>query len=116
MNYTYTQKIYHLQFACINFLSNNFGGQESGSNSEIQSFCQKHGATFPVLGKIECESDNTHPLYKYLKETIPEPSGSTSLKWNFAKFICDANGIPIKRFGPRSSPLSFENYIMELIL
>lgn len=35
--------------------------------------------------------------------------------WNFAKFLCDENGVPVKRFGPSDNPLSFENAIIELL-
>jgi glutathione peroxidase-family protein len=56
------------------FPCNNFGSQEPGSNSEIQAFARAKGATFPVLGKLECENaDLTHPLYTYLKGALPAP-------------------------------------------
>jgi glutathione peroxidase len=37
------------------------------------------------------------------------------LKWNFAKFLCDENGIPFKRYAPNQSPLSFENDIQDIL-
>mmetsp|Transcript_13421 Transcript_13421/g.18383 ORF Transcript_13421/g.18383 Transcript_13421/m.18383 type:complete len:116 (-) Transcript_13421:206-553(-) len=95
------------------FPCNNFGAQEPGSNMEILKFAESKGASFPVFGKLECENgDITHPLYVYLKSAL---ENKEPLKWNFAKFLCDSRGIPIKRFGPRESPLSFENHIVGLL-
>jgi glutathione peroxidase-family protein len=54
------------------FPCNNFGGQEPGTNEEIQSFAISKGAKFPVLGKVECDNgDKTIPLYQFLKEAVP---------------------------------------------
>jgi len=37
------------------------------------------------------------------------------LKWNFAKFLCDSNGIPVERFSAKTAPLTFEDKIVEVI-
>lgn len=74
---------------------------------------------FPVIGKLKCnDADSTHPLYKYLTSiNIDENSidNKKPLKWNFVKFLCDKNGIPIKRYGNKESPLSFEKDIIEVL-
>ena len=104
------------KFEILGFPCNNFGSQEPGTDEEIQMFAEKKGAKFPVLGKLECENGSvTHPLYLFLRSSLSGGILGPSLKWNFTKFLCDKNGIPIKRFGPTSSPLSFEKDIQELI-
>ncbi len=75
----------------------------------------KH-ASFPVLGKLECDNkDLTHPLYKFLKSSIDGGILGQGLKWNFAKFLCDANGVPVKRYLPINSPFSLEKDIVDLL-
>lgn len=98
------------------FPCNNFGGQEPGTNAEIQEFAKSKGATFPVLGKIECDNgEQTDPLYKYLKASLPNGIIGQGLKWNFAKFLCNSEGVPVKRYLPTTSPLGIEADIQELL-
>lgn len=100
------------------FPCNNFGGQEPGSNEEIATFSTKKGATYPVFGKLECENKDanlTHPLYRYLKAAVPGGMLGQGLKWNFAKFLCDANGVPVKRYLPITGPTAIEKDILELL-
>ncbi len=102
-----------LAFPCNNFLN-----QEPGSGSDISAVVQSKGITFPVLGKLECENrDLTHPLYQYLKLALKETSGwlGSSIKWNFTKFLCDSNGVPIKRYSPKQNPKSFEDDLKALL-
>ncbi len=96
------------------FPCNQFGGQEPGSNDEIQNFCEtKFGVTFPVLGKVEVNGKNRHPLYAFLTEQAPGLLGSESIKWNFTKFLVSRDGQQIKRFAPQDSPESIENTITQ---
>lgn len=56
----------------LGFPCNNFNNQEPGTNKEIQKFARLQGATFRVMGKLECENGKkTHPLFKFLRSTIP---------------------------------------------
>ena len=80
------------------------------SNVEIQEFAKGKGATFPVLGKLEVNGPNESPLYTYLKSKQGGFMGS-AIKWNFGKFLC-RNGVPVKRYAPTDSPLSFEQDIV----
>lgn len=99
----------------LGFPCNDFGGQEPGSNAEVAAFAKAKGARWPVLGKIDCEAkEQTAPLYQYMKSAQKGPLGIESLAWNFAKILCDKDGVPIKRFPPTSSPLSFEADIAKL--
>ena len=87
------------------FPCNNFGSQEPGTNEEIKKFAEERGATYPLFAKLECDNGNiTHPLYKYLKESLPNGILGGGLKWNFAKFLCDKDGIPVQRYLPVTSP------------
>lgn len=98
------------------FPCNNFGKQEPGTNSQILEFARGKGASFPVLGKLECENgDATHPFFVFLKQSIPNGLLGQGLKWNFTKFLCNKDGIPVKRFGPIQNPMSFEGDIAALI-
>jgi glutathione peroxidase len=91
------------------FPCNQFGKQEPGSNAEVQEFARNRGATFPVLGKLEVNGPGEDPLYSYLKSKKGGLLGS-AIKWNFSKFLC-TNGVPVKRYAPTDSPLSFEKDI-----
>lgn len=95
----------------LGFPCNQFGNQDSGSNKEILDFCQaNYGVTFPMFEKIEVNGENAHPIYKYLKNNIPniEPS---EIKWNFTKFLIGKTGKPIKRYESKVKPEELENDI-----
>lgn len=69
-----------------------------------------------MLGKLQCDNGaKTHPLFVYLKNSLSGGIFGSGLKWNFAKFLCDANGLPIKRYLPITSPWSMEKDIVELL-
>ncbi len=94
---------------------NQFGKQEPGSNEEIQEFCQlNYGLTFPVLGKIDVNGDNTHPLYKFLKHAAGGLL-TDSIKWNFTKFLVDRDGNVVRRFAPDYRPGSIARHIEDLL-
>lgn len=98
------------------FPCNNFGSQEPGTNEQIKAFAANKGATFSIMGKLECENgEMTHPLYKFLRSSITSYIFGKGLKWNFAKFLCDAEGKPVSRYSPITAPLSIEKDILKLI-
>lgn len=90
------------------FPSNQFANQEPQSNEQIKKFArEKKGAKFDLFSKIYVNGDETHPLWKFLKEK----QGGTlfdAIKWNFTKFIVDKNGNPVERHGPQTSPLELK--------
>ena len=100
------------------FPCNNFGAQEPGTNNEIVANARENlAATFPMLGKLECENgDKTAPIFNFLKGSIDNGILGQALKWNFSKFLCDAEGKPVLRKGPQESPLSFEKEIKDLLI
>ena len=97
------QKYKNQGFEILAFPANNFGKQEPGSNSEILQFCQsKYNVTFKMMSKIDVRNSQ-EKLYKYLT-THPKFGGK--IKWNFEKFLVDANGEVIARFPPKVKPQS----------
>jgi glutathione peroxidase len=100
----------HKQYAdqglvVLGFPCNQFGGQDPGSNDEIQSFCQlNYGVTFPMMEKIDVNGAGADPLFKYLTAEAPGLLGSKAIKWNFTKFLVGKDGEVIKRYGPQEAP------------
>jgi len=89
----------------LGFPSNEFGGQDPGSNDEIASFCQlNYGVSFPMMGKTEVNGSGAHPLYQWLTREAPGLLGSTSIKWNFTKFLVGRDGQVIRRYAPQDAP------------
>ena len=89
----------------LGFPSNQFGGQDPGSNDEIASFCQlNYGVSFPMMGKIDVNGANAHPLYQWLTAEAPGLLGSKAIKWNFTKFLVGRDGRVIKRYAPQEAP------------
>ena len=87
------------------FPANNFGQQEPGSDSEIQTFCKsKYGVKFPMFSKISVLGADKAPLYQFLTQT----GGGGEIKWNFTKFLVDRDGKVIRRFEPEVEPMSKE--------
>ncbi len=87
------------------FPANNFGSQEPGTNAEIKEFCgSKYGVGFDLFEKVSVKGDDCCDLYKFL--TSPEKNGEFGkpIEWNFTKFLVDANGKVIARYGPRTKP------------
>lgn len=109
-------KIYNNQgFEILGFPCNQFANQDSGSNEEINNFCQlNYGVTFTMFEKIEVNGENAHPLYKYLKN---KSKGllSNEIKWNFTKFLIDADGNVVKRYAPVVKPSKIRTDIENLI-
>jgi glutathione peroxidase len=95
--------------AVIGVPSNEFGGQEPGTNAEIAAFCKKnYGVQFDMLAKVVMDGKGQCPLYQYLtsKETNPKFGGP--VQWNFTKFLVDRKGTIVARFEPDVEPESRE--------
>jgi len=85
--------------------SNEFGGQEPGSNAQIVEFCTaEYGVTFPMLAKTKVNGKDACDLYKFLtsKETNPKFAGK--IGWNFEKFLISRDGEVIARFASKVDP------------
>ncbi len=89
----------------LGFPSNEFGGQDPGSNGEIASFCQmNYGVEFPMMAKVEVNGSGAHPLYRWLTEQAPGLLGTKAIKWNFTKFLVGRDGRVSKRYAPQDAP------------
>jgi len=91
-------------FVVIGVPSNQFGGQEPGSNSEIKSFCEVNfNINFPLTSKYDVKGDNAHDIYKWAKETFGK---SAIPKWNFHKILINKNGNVHDTFASFTNPMS----------
>jgi glutathione peroxidase len=118
-------KTYHQQgFEVLGFPSNEFAGQEPGSDEEINAFCRgTFGVEFPMFSKIEVNGPQRHPLYQQLiaaKSVAIKPEGSEfyqrlaskgrepkqpgDILWNFEKFLISRDGVVLERFAPDMTP------------
>ncbi len=110
--YEALQKVYNEykdKLVIIGFPANNFGGQEPGSDGEIQEFCKaRFGVTFPLASKVSVKGSDMAPIYKWL--TSKEENGvlDAEIKWNFGKFLLDENGKLIQYFPSAVKPDSEE--------
>ena len=96
----------------VGFPSNEFGGQDPGSNDEIASFCQlNYGVSFPMMAKVKVNGAQAHPLCQWLKNQAPGLLGTEGIKWNFTKFLVGRDGQVIKRYAPNDTPESLRKDI-----
>jgi glutathione peroxidase len=87
-------------FAVLGFPSNDFMGQEPGTEKQIQEFCAlTYGVKFPMFEKVHVKGSEATPLYRALaQQTGTEPG------WNFHKYLIDRNGHVVANFSPRTQP------------
>ena len=103
-------------FIVLGFPCNQFGGQEPGTNSEINNFCEIHySVTFPIFSKIKVNGPDSHPLFKLLKNDKPGIFRTESIKWNFTKFLVNSSGKIIDRFSPRVEPKYIRSEIERIL-
>ena len=103
-------------FSVLAFPCNQFGGQEPGSEAEIQSFCDlNYQTSFPLFSKIEVNGAASHPLFIHLKEQSPGVLGSKRIKWNFTKFLVNQQGEVVKRYAPSTKPEAIAGDIEALL-
>jgi glutathione peroxidase len=84
----------------LGFPSNDFMGQEPGTEEKIEEFCRlTYGVEFPMFEKTSVKKDNADPLYVALAE-----SSGTYPTWNFHKYLIGRDGELISDFSPRTQP------------
>ena len=106
----------------LGFPSNDFAGQEPGSNEEIAGFCAlNYSVDFPLFSKLTVVGPQKHPLYAALIAAQPgavdsesfreklkgfnvTPNAAPEVLWNFEKFLISRNGRPVARFSPDMAP------------
>jgi glutathione peroxidase len=95
---------YRDKLVIIGIPTNDFGGQDPGSNEEISTFCRKnYGVTFPMMSKAKALGDEKDMIFQWLISQ-PNPDFSGEIKWNFEKFLIDENGRLIHRFHHKVKP------------
>ncbi|MDR1782219.1 MAG: glutathione peroxidase [Bacilli bacterium] len=119
-----------LDFPCNQFLE-----QAPGTIEEINEFCTlNYNTKFPRFAKVDVNGDNTHPMFKYLKENAGKQiendayadfsekvkdlqpyHGDNDIKWNFTKFLIDQKGNIVARFAPTVTPEEIGSYIEKLL-
>lgn len=80
-------------FVVVGFPCNQFASQDPGSSEEIKSFCTRnYGVSFPMMEKVDVKGDHAAPIYKWLTSKEQNGVESSSVKWNFQKYMIDENG------------------------
>jgi len=107
--YTDLEKLYTTnkdKLVIIGFPCNQFGGQEPGTEEEIEKFCSsRYIVTFPITTKIEVKDSNQHAIYKWLTHKTENGVGDYKVTWNFNKFLLDENGQLIGYFNSKINPM-----------
>jgi len=106
--YIELQKLYDLYkdkgLVVIGIPSNQFGGQEPGSNEEIKNFCETNfNITFPMTEKVDVKGENVNELYSWAKNNYGK---STIPKWNFHKILINKEGKIQDTYNSFIEPLS----------
>ena len=84
--------------------SNQFGGQEPGSNTEIKDFCETNfNINFLMTSKQDVKGENAHEIYKWAKISYGK---SAVPKWNFHKILINNEGIIVDTFASFTNPMS----------
>jgi glutathione peroxidase len=120
----------------LGFPCNQFGGQEPGTDAEIQTFCSTtYDVTFPVFAKIDVNGPDADPLFRYLRtqapgsgigpeagplyehlsRTRPEALHSDEVRWNFTKFLVGRDGEVLRRYEPTVLPEDIEPDVESLL-
>ncbi len=87
----------------IGFPSNDFGGQEPGTNLEIRTFCDlNYGTTFPMTTKITILNE---PIYQWLCQKSLNGVMDSEVKWNFQKYLLNEDGQLVQVYPSSVSPL-----------
>ena len=98
---------YKEELVVIGVPCNQFGSQEPGSANEIEEFCEvNYGVTFLITEKVDVKGVNQHPLYSWLTSKDFNGKKSSSVKWNFQKYLVSPEGKLIDYYFSITKPLS----------
>ena len=90
----------------VGFPCNDFGGQEPGTEAQIEAFCQKnYGVTFPLMAKVHVKGKEVHPVYQWLTSKAQNGVMDETVRWNFHKFLIDEEGRLVAAYGSGTTPL-----------
>jgi len=86
---------------------NQFAGQEPGDANEIRGFCELNfGVTFPLTEKMKVKGNEQHPLYQWLTQKSRNGKKSSSVKWNFQKYLVNPEGELVDYYYSITKPTS----------
>jgi len=95
------------KFSVIGYPSNQFGGQEPGSNQDIKEFITStYGITFPVMSKVDVIGERVDPVWRFLVK-----AAGVKPEWNFYKYLVDGNGDVLEVWGPNISVKQIEGFV-----
>ncbi|NBX18565.1 MAG: glutathione peroxidase [Proteobacteria bacterium] len=96
-------------FLVLGFPSNDFGGQEPGSNAEVKKFCEfKFKVSFPMFSKVNVTSLPRSPVYEFLTAQNPSSATRKVPEWNFWKYLIDRRGNVANVYSSSTEPDSKE--------
>lgn len=106
--YTELQELYEKYsnrgFVVLGVPSNQFGGQEPGTNDQIKDFCETNfNITFPMTSKYNVKGSDAHPIFIWAKDNFGK---SAVPKWNFHKILINKNGKIEDAFSSFTKPMS----------
>ena len=122
----------------LGFPSDQFSNQNPENGEQTEKLCKiNFGVTFPIFEIIDVNGENTHPLFKFLKEavdcrefgqnieekmlkshieqTYPTYLDGHNIRWNFTKFLVDTEGNVLQRFEPTDSQLDVEAAVERIL-
>ncbi|MDG2356947.1 MAG: glutathione peroxidase [Polaribacter sp.] len=100
-------KKYSDNLVIIGVPCNQFGKQEPGNKEEIEEFCKvNYGVSFLITEKIDVKGANQHPLYTWLTTRELNNKKSSSVKWNFQKYLISTDGKLIDYYFSITKPMS----------
>lgn len=107
--YDELQKLYEKhknKLVIIGLPCNQFMGQEPGKSEEVAKFCRlNYGVQFLISEKIKVKGGKQHPIYSWLTDEKQNGVLSSSVKWNFQKYLVDENGKLVKYWAPAVKPM-----------
>lgn len=100
-------KTYKDNLVVIGVPCNQFGRQEPGDANEIEEFCEvNYGVSFLITEKVDVKGTSQHPLFSWLTDKDYNGTKSSSVKWNFQKYLVDTDGKLIDYYFSITKPLS----------
>lgn len=101
------------KLAIVGMPCNDFGGQEPGTETDIQQFCSlRYGVTFPLTTKVGIV-ENQHPIFQFLTTGTENGLKDYTVKWNFYKFLLNTEGVLEKVLPSSVSPL--DDFILDWV-
>ena len=96
-------------FIIVGFPSNDFLNQDPGTDQEILEFCSvNYGVSFPMMSKVKVTGKKKAPIYKFLTDVKSNGVQSSTVSWNFQKYLLDENGYLVKVINTKTDPLDAE--------